>query len=390
MSVALLNVGFNWDIDLAHQLVSANNLLGPPNKTRIASVYGSVVSNPFGTARPKSRLKNVSKEDQYECSKVLRAGGIELNYTLNISDLGDLRWFEKGERAQIEFLGFLYNVLGVKMLTIAHPLVLERVIKSKIPFEIEISTIMNVDTLGHFDLYKKTSSQIKRICLAIGRNRDISFLQKIGRLDKSFPICELLANEFCTVAGHNCAGVFRSSCYSCHSHNVGNDMFNNYPMGRCTKSRWNNPSSWLKARFILPQWMNIYQDLGINHFKVSGRTHPSEYIIEMAKAYLTRYYGGNLLGLWAQLETIWDGFDKQEEIIKELPINLDCSTPKMNNFIRRWFANPKFRCSEMLCGVECTKCESDYEEIINDSGKGISQISSQLVGTKSSRLRRKK
>jgi len=127
-------------------------------------------------------------------------------------------------------------------------------------------------------------------------------------------------------------------------------------MSRCVASRTESPSSWLKAPFILPQWMSIYQEVGVHNFKVTGRTHPTDYIKSTVQSYLNRLYEGNLLGLWAQLESIWEGQEGQEQALEALDIPVEL----LDKFLS-FFVNRKDSCSRRSCGIGCRYCDLWFE-----------------------------
>lgn len=74
-------------------------------------------------------------------------------------------------------------------------------------------------------------------------------------------------------------------------------------MGRCIQSRA-RAADWLKMNFIRPEDLKLYNTIGINHFKITGRTGSTNYILKVAEAYADGYFNGNILELWKHLETI--------------------------------------------------------------------------------------
>jgi len=347
-----LNVGFNWDLDLAKKLIKLNETYSKNTNVIIDSVYGSTIDNPFGSARPVKRLSNVQTwwVRFKNCCLLLKNHGIKVNYTINSYCIG--------EEGKIKFepaIDWLFSLSTyVQKVTIANPIILYHILDD-IPektFEIILSTILNIDTQSHYLYYNNLSPDIKGICLALSRNRDISFLQKVSK----FKIyTELLANEFCNINGCSCQGIYRQCCYQNHSHNVFGG-YNRFLMDICSTSRWNNPSSWLKARFILPQWMELYEKIGINYLKITGRTHDSNYIYETTKSYMTRTFDKNLPLLWGLLENIYN------KLPVRIPFTIDFNFEEKLKFINHWFDNPDFRCSEQLCGYStgCMYCDIYY------------------------------
>ncbi len=362
---ALYNVGFNWDIGLIPFFKEMNEK--HKEHSQIVSVYGSIQTDYARSARSGSRIPNIEWYDFHKTCELLHNAGIKINYTLNASCLGDLSLITKHGGGLQKELDIIAD--SVDIITTAHPLMLDFVLQNGLDVDIEISTILNVNTIGHFYWYSKIP-QVKKICLAIERNRDIGFLQVLAdaidnRDDVDLPECELIVNEFCNVGGVSCEGIYRQSCYQCHSHNVSNiDETNKYPMSRCVFSRNAAPESWLKARFILPQWIKDYMHLGINNFKITGRTHPSTYIRRVTEGYMSRQWDDNLLGLWAQLETIWKGFGEQEKAVGTFPYNkISCDDPLIDGLIDHWLQRPDFRCSDH-CFNDCNFCGNRFDGIV--------------------------
>ena len=99
-----------------------------------------------------------------------------------------------------------------------------------------------------------------------------------------------------------------------------------------------------------------YNKIGINHFKVTGRTGGTKYLTKVVEAYLSERWDGNLLELWKQLQSIYDGKkDSDNDYIKDY---LDSS--KLDDFIKRW-SEGNFICSNEDCGSTCKYCQEFYE-----------------------------
>lgn len=74
-------------------------------------------------------------------------------------------------------------------------------------------------------------------------------------------------------------------------------------MSRCIQSRF-KATDGIKMNFIRPEDLKLYNTIGINHFKITGRTGSTDYILKVARAYADGYLDGNVLELWKHLETI--------------------------------------------------------------------------------------
>lgn len=295
-----LMVGSNYDPAIPQKFKELNDKYESTG-IRIDEVYGSIRKiKIFGSARPDFRVPDISLESFEQSVKELNESGILVNYTENTpiidkSEL-DVEYIKKT-------LKYLEDI-GIGRITVAHPLAMEIVGKySNLP--VEISTIYRANTPYQLRELKSRNLNINKICLDVAINRDFAKITKLKKEADSLGIeVELLANEFCI---SDCAD--RIQCYNEHAQcktESDTALFNRYPMGICTKLRNSKtPIEWTRARFILPQSLDYYtKTLGIERFKVTGRTHPTPYILWVIEEYMKQNYKGNLLQLWADVKNI--------------------------------------------------------------------------------------
>lgn len=351
-------VGVNFDMNLLKSIIKMNEA-NPKNK--VTELYGSDRAHAALAARPDFRLPDVD-EDQFETYiKTAADAGIGFNYTMNsIIPYGSKCNFALHQNEVVYFVRYLEDV-GVKRITVANPMMLElirNIVKSDI--ELEVSTIMHVDTVTQIRyLFEKYG--VRKVCCNLNKNRDFKFLEAASAYCQNNGIIfELMANEFCGVGGSNYAThcIYRDSCYICHATNVTKDdaaSFNDYPMCFCTRSRNENPANWLRVKFIRPEDIKVYNDIGINHFKITGRTGSSEYILRTIKSYLDESYHGNLLGLWKPLESI-----KDEKVEAIHPFYIP--NESLDGLIKKW-SEGYHNCDNEVCGETCTYCENFYLRI---------------------------
>ena len=175
-------------------------------------------------------------------------------------------------------------------------------------------------------------------------------------------IQELLCNEFCYVAGESngiayaAPCTFRDSCYLCHatcSKKEDSLAYNNYPMGYCMSARGKNAQNWLRSRWIRPEDQKIYRSIGVNYFKVTGRTGSTALLERTLEYYMSENFDGNLLELWKPLQTIRDGGDDTKFNHTE-----NIPNKKLDGFLDHWFAGDGFECENELCGTTCKYCEN--------------------------------
>lgn len=362
-------VGTNFDLALLDKIVELN---AKYPQSLINEVYGSTRDMAFVAARPDFRLPDVDRTQLETYVKRCNELGICFNYTFNTINPGSKRELTGGRKQQIQDYVKYLESIGVYRITIANPIICE-IVREVSDIEIEISTITAVESVTQikylYDQYK-----IKKICCHISKNRSFKFLKQAAKYcNENGIIFEILANEFCSNAGkgYTTTCVYRSSCYIFHSTDETKEDalgLRGYPMQHCIKARDTDPFNWLRTRFVRPQDMKYYNDIGITQFKVSGRTGSTEYIVKVLEAYASGVFEGNLLELWKPLETI---YTEQSELEFEQTVNI--KTELLDGFLeKRWVKQPEFDCANHICGDTCKYCERFYrrqmsKHDINDS-----------------------
>ena len=355
-------VGVNLDFDLIPLFVELNKKY--EGKAKIIEVYGSDREHAQLAARPDFRLPEINKMQLAQYVSECANHGIKFNYTLNsIFPYGSKSEFIKHRSEIIKFIKFLEEI-GVYRVTVANPIMLELIrhdMGSEI--KIEVSTIAHIDTVTQIK-FLQDKYNVDKICNNLLKNRDFTFLESAARYcNENGIILELMANEFCGVGGEGYAThcVYRDSCYICHATNrTLNDAnsYGEYPMRLCSMSRNETPSNWLKLRWIRPEDLHAYNAIGINHFKITGRTGSSEYIRKMIEGYMSESFDDNLLCLWKPLESI-----KGES---EFDASYNIPNKLLDGFIDYW-SGGKHLCDNEVCGVTCSYCDSFYKKV-NENG----------------------
>ncbi|QJT71749.1 hypothetical protein TH1_065 [Shewanella phage Thanatos-1] len=350
-------VGTNFSLALLDEIVLLN---AKYPGSLINEVYGSTRDMAFSAARPDFRLPDIKNQELEAYVARCNELGICFNYTLNSINPGTkeelVNWKKKLIQDYVKYL----ERIGVYRVTIANPVVME-IVREVSDIEIEVSTILHVDAVTQIK-YLHEQYNIKKVCCGIHKNRSVSFLKRAAEYCNANGITfELLVNEFCSNAGKgyttHCS--YRDSCYIFHSTDVTKEhalSLDGYPMQHCIKARDTDPFNWLRTRFIRPQDLKLYRDIGINQFKVSGRTGSTEYLVKVLSAYASESFEGNLLELWKPLETI---YTNESEVSYNHQVNI--KTELLDGFLeKRWFKHPDFDCANEICGESCKYCERYY------------------------------
>jgi len=318
-----IKIGCNFD----KKLIEGLDLLNNSQKNVIFNqFYGSIAAHHYLAARPKFRLPDLQLYELEEYVKLAKEKKIGFNYTLNSILPGDIYTLHDKEIRIRDLVRNLEDI-GVEMLTITSPYLAQTVRKySNLP--LELSTIAHFDDPNKLYMYKELG--FSKVCMHLYNNRNFDFIDKAGNIARNLGMyLEIMVNEFCgnaDIGGNYSPCIYRDECYIIHGYTIDKKEAQSvgiYPMNKCIAGRSKNKEVWLKSKFVLPQFFNTYIDHGISHFKLTGRTGSTEYILKMAKSYTEEKYSGNLLELWKQLETIYSDTLNDAEYSGNFEINCD-------------------------------------------------------------------
>lgn len=351
-------VGCNFE----HELITIADELNSEfkNKAEIKEWFGSSPNYAELTARPQWRLPNISDKEFEKFISDARDKGQIFNVVLNsIQPYGGKPEMVAHKKEIQDYVKYLESI-GVYRITFANPM-MAMFIREVSDIELEASCILHIDAITQMK-YLHDTLKVNKLCNNILKNRNKLFLTNLANYcNKNDIILELLAQEFCYNAKKNYAApcLYRDSCYLAHAtckYKQESMSYNNYPMKYCINSRNGNDASWLKSRWIRPQDLHYYNDLGINYFKLSGRTGGTEYITKIMTAYMSETYSGNLLELWKPLETIYNGEKESSHAFEDY-----IETEKLDGFLDHWMVN-NFECENEECGKTCNYCNNWFNE----------------------------
>lgn len=358
-------LGSNFDPALITKVAELNAKYKDQG-VQVDEFYGSDRDHAFLAARPDFRLPDVNQKELEQYVRASLDAGINFNYTMNSINPGSKRELQSKQSEIKAFIKYLEDI-GVHRITAANPIIFEMVRSVSSTMKLEVSTIMHVDTVTQIK-YLKDTFDIDKICGNLLKNRNKRFLKGAAEYCNANDVkYEIMVNEFCGVGSETATThcTLRDACYTAHASDKTKDdakLFDTYPMKHCIWARETDVTSWLKLRFVRPEDIYRYEDLGINNFKITGRTGTTKYITAMAEAYLSRSWEGNLLQLWKPLETI---FTEKDEL--DFKHNIVIPNKELNKFVGKWFSGEGFRCEEELCGSTCHYCHDYFDKKFSES-----------------------
>jgi len=278
-----LFVPTNWDREL---------ILPLSQLKADVQIYGVLPTSLMGSGGSGPNIPPMTTKQAEEYIDLAHSAGLTFNYLLNAPCLNNMEWDEDTHRELLQYLEWLNNA-GVDGVTVAIPYLLELVKRQFPRFKVELSTIAHVNSVARAEFFESLGAD--SIMLDYNINRDFKLLKAI----RDAVNCELgvLTNTLCL---YQCPYEYyhnNTLGHASQSHNPLNGFYMDYCAFQCSLNRFDDSSQFIKARWIRPEDLHIYQQIGIDFFKVGGRAMPTEWIVNATKAYADLQYQGNLYDL---------------------------------------------------------------------------------------------
>jgi collagenase-like PrtC family protease len=251
----------------------------------VYEVYGSLRTGAIGSARPAACLPETTLEHARAHVALAHELGITFNYIVNAPCIGNMEFDADGRRAIREYLEMI-DGLGVDMITVAIPYLIE-VIKRELPhLQVKTSEIANINTAQRAQHYVNDLG-VDALTLEIVINRDFRVLRSIRRAVPPDVELEVVVNPAC---------IYQCPYHDYHNNIVGHSgqeshalrgYYMDYCMMRCIPEHLARPSELMKARWIRPEDLDVYEEIGIDRFKISNRVGP----MRLGRACLAAYAG---------------------------------------------------------------------------------------------------
>ena len=252
-------------------------------------LYGVLPSTTVGSggSGPENVGMLASQAEEYIAQA--HSAGLKFDYLLNAPSMGNMEWDENTHHELLEHLNWIRSI-GVDSVTVSIPYLIE-LIKSQFPqLQVRVSTIAHVSSVARAKALEALGAD--SITLDINVNRDFSVLKAI----RDAVSCEVtvLMNNLCLFQcpyeyyHHDTLG------HASQRYNELNGYYEDYCVVRCTLDRLRDMSENIKCRWVRPEDIHVYEKIGIDMFKISSRSMPTERILNAARAYASRHYEGNL------------------------------------------------------------------------------------------------
>ena len=208
-------------------------------------------------------------------------------YCLNVACLGNREFTAEGQRWLVERLGWL-DEAGVEGMVLSNPYLLAFARKRFPRLKIAVSTAAAIDSVDKALFFEKQGASVLYLPEYI--NRDFPLLHQISKRVRAEIV--LLANVGCLL--HCPIRQYHINLVSHSNESLELGTYVDYPLMWCTQEKVRDAEQLLKSPWIRPEDLGVYEELGIDGFKIGGREMDREWIARVAKAFAARRYDGDL------------------------------------------------------------------------------------------------
>lgn len=272
----------HWDKGVIEEIAKQNL---KAKGLRVTEIYGTLAKGPIAHGRAPGSVPNISKKEAVDFRRFIEKMGMDFVYLLN----APFEFKSNSDTKEVEiYLDWIINDFKASALMItSHELM--RFVRKKYPkTKIYISTVAGVLNWKHLEKFLDIAP--KRIVPHHDVNRSFEDLKElIDKTGKHNIELELMVTESCL---RGCP--YRESHYKHLGGGNADAPFHTV----CNTKKLNYPREFIKSNFIRPEDLSVYESLGVNIFKITGRSKPANWLPEVTKAYLERSYNGNLIRLF--------------------------------------------------------------------------------------------
>ncbi|SNQ61856.1 peptidase U32 family protein [Candidatus Methanoperedens nitratireducens] len=256
-------------------------------KDKIYSIFMAGSPDYIGTGR--SNLASPQLEDIAAQTEYAHKNGVRMELVLNSSCMGGRQLTPEGFRINHWYIEKLVDI-GIDSIVVADPYLVETIARD-FDVDVVVSVLAFVDSPQKAEFFAGLGA--KSIVIDSNVNRHFDVLHAI----RDSVDCELklLVNEGCL---YRCP--FRYAHFNFFSHAFGPEprpnVLDDYYYFKCLELRIASPELIIKSPWIRPEDIKHYKDI-TDVYKIGGRTHFVDWILNCVNAYHNESYDGNLMDL---------------------------------------------------------------------------------------------
>jgi collagenase-like PrtC family protease len=258
----------------------------------VYEVYGKLTSDYFGGGRPSFYLPEVDRAGLARYVERAHAQGIGFNYLFNASAMENTEFTREGQRKMEQLLEWVDGI-GVDSVTVANAFFLRLVKKRHPRLRVRVSAHRFTDSPRKVRFWVDNGAD----CVVVNEvsiHREFDVLRAMQQAAGEVEL-QLIVNNWCrqdcAIAGNHAVAL------STASRSGGKGFPLDYCSLVCNELRLREPVNYLRANWIRPEDLHLYEEMGYHNFKIVERNTPTQILLDRVKAYSERRYDGNLLDL---------------------------------------------------------------------------------------------
>ena len=259
----------------------------------VVELFGKLREDAVGGGRAPYQLARISRKRLADHVRHARRAGIEFNYLLNASCLGNREMTRAGQREIEELAGWLRDI-GVASVTVSSPYLL-KLLKTRYPgLKVRVSVFAGVDRVRKAQMWEEMGAD----CIVLDSilvNRELKALERIRKSVRCD--LELLVNNNCLSGCALSPMHMNALSHAGQAWHGNRGFFIDWCFLRCTEGKLRDPVNYIRSEWIRPEDLHVYEELGYDLFKIAERDIPTPLMITRVRAYAGRRYDGNLLDL---------------------------------------------------------------------------------------------
>jgi collagenase-like PrtC family protease len=278
-------VACNWDRALIDGLARYKE---------VDSVYAKLGTDTTGGGRSAFVIPKLTRKKAEEYIKYTQSKGIKFNYLYNGACLGAMEFSREGRNKLLWELDWAVNRAGVYGITVATNYLFKLVRKKYPKLKVGIGIFMRMSEPDRFKYFEDLGASW--IVVAFNANRDFKLLEKLRKIIKHAEL-HLFLNNICLYLCPHMMYHPNVLTHSSQSHNPSCRVCVDYHTWTCNKIKLDTPQELLKSRWIRPEDVKIYEDMGYEYFKLTDRSRATPWLLRAVDAYVNRRYDGNLMDI---------------------------------------------------------------------------------------------
>jgi collagenase-like PrtC family protease len=278
------SVACNWDPELLERLSHESS--------SVDTLFGQITDDPFGGGRGSFLAPKVLREQAKEFISDAKKRGFHFNYLFNGACQDNLEMTREGNRLLFNHIEWVAKT-GADMVTVTLPILLVWIKRHFPDFKVVVSSWARVANVKRAKYWEDLGAD--EIILAESATRDFAALRSMRRALRC--TLEVIANPSCLYLCYLDTNHINMMSHSAQGGHISGGFVLDHCQVYCQRIKLGKPDELIKARWIRPEDVADYDEVGIDSLKLLERFRTTETMMQVVRAYEKRRFDGNLVEL---------------------------------------------------------------------------------------------